>query len=306
MSEAGSCRLHAVLAICCAAAGSARADDRVADTRRFLDLLAGVRIAYVEAFEGGEEELIAPDDLDEARLVLAEARALNERLGLVPAETLAGIARRLQSPIGGFEVPRTLDAVAADVTARTGVARDRRPPAPPSAARGRALYGPNCAGCHGVHGAGDGPDAKRAGLVPADFTDVVFMRQETPADFFDRVTLGHRRRGMPEWSALSAQERWDLVAWVWTFQRSDADRAEAARLWADRCTSCHGPTGRGVEGKAADLARPGPALERTDRALFVAISRGSHTASTAGLTDDQRWRLVGRARALALGGEVTP
>jgi mono/diheme cytochrome c family protein len=135
--------------------------------------------------------------------------------------------------------------------------------------------------------------------VPADFTDVVFMRQETPADFFDRITLGHRRRGMPEWSALAPGDRWDLVAWVWTFQQSDADRAEGARLWAERCTSCHGPGGGGVADKAPDLARAGGAIERTDRALFVALSRPPHASAVAAVTDEQRWRLVGHARALA-------
>src|SRR5262245_44279268 len=101
------------------------ADDRVADTRRLLDLLTGVRIAYSEAFESGEEELVAPDDLEEARLVLAEARSLNDRLDLIPAERLAGIARQLESRIGGMEVPAQLDALAADVTKRTGITRDR-------------------------------------------------------------------------------------------------------------------------------------------------------------------------------------
>jgi len=291
-----------VIALVCVTTAPARADDRVADTRRLLDLLTGVRIAYSEAFEEGEEELVAPDDLEEARLVLAEARSLNDRLRLIPADTLAGVARQLESPIGGTEVPATLDALAADVTKRTGIARDRRPLAPPSAARGRELFGPNCAGCHGPHGTGDGPDAKRAGLVPADFTNMVFMRRETPADFFDRITLGHRRRGMPEWSALTPQQRWDLIAYVWTLGQSDADRREAARLWTSRCAGCHGATGQGVPGAAADLTQSASSMERTDRALFVVLSRGPHAAAVEGLTDAQRWRLVGHARTLALGG----
>ena len=281
----------------------ARADDRTADIRRLLDLLTGARIAYSEAFEDGEEALVFTVDLEEARLLFAEARSLNDRLGVASDEKLSLVARRLESQVGGLEVPDLLDQIAAGVTERTGVTRDRRPPATPSPARGRDLFGPNCAGCHGPSGAGDGADAKAAGLTPADFTNVVFMRRETPADFFDRVTLGHRRRGMPEWSALSSQERWDLVAYVWTLQQSDADRVEAARLWIDRCTGCHGAAGEGVAGKATDL-KSGASAERTDRALFVALSRAPHATVTTGLTDDQRWRLVGHARALALGGAL--
>jgi high-affinity iron transporter len=294
-------RRVAAVVVLFATIAPARAADRDADVRRLLDLLAGVRIAYSEAFEDGEEELVSTDELEESRLVLAEARELNDRLGVVPSATLADVARRLESHVGGIELPMLLDQIAAGVTERTGVARDRRPPNAPSATRGRDLFGPNCAGCHGPAGRGDGPDAKRARLVPANFTDVVFMRRETPADFFDRITLGHRRRGMPEWSALSPLQRWDLVAFVWTLQQSDADRAEAARLWTSRCTPCHGAAGEGVAGKANDLRR-GTSIERTDRALFVVLSRGPHVTAGGGLTDEQRWRLVGHARALGLGG----
>jgi mono/diheme cytochrome c family protein len=182
--------------------------------------------------------------------------------------------------------------MAADVTAKTGVARDRRPTAKPSAARGRELYPDNCAGCHGARGAGDGADAARAGIKPADFTDVPLHAEETPADFFDRVTLGHRRRGMPEWTALTPLQRWDLVAYVWTLQQSDADRAEAKRLWTDRCASCHGAAGGGVEGKAADFTRPGSLIDRTDRALFVVLSRKPHGTANAG--PDRRATLAAR------------
>jgi mono/diheme cytochrome c family protein len=296
-------RLFFAVVTLVALAGVTAADERADDTRRFLDLLTGARIAYLEAFEDGEEELVAPDQLEEARLLAREAQSLNDRLSLVPAASLATIARRLESRVGGMDLPTEIDAMAADVTAKTGVARDTRPSAKPSATRGRELYPDNCTGCHGTRGAGDGPDAARAGIKPADFTDVLFMRNETPADFFDRVTLGHRRRGMPEWTALAPLQRWDLVAYVWTLHQSDADRAEAKRLWTDRCASCHGTAGAGVEGKAADLTRPGSLMDRTDRALFVVLSRKPHGAANAGLTDEQRWRLAGRARDLSLGGD---
>jgi high-affinity iron transporter len=296
-------RLFFTVVALAALAGVTTADQRTDDTRRFLDLLTGVRIAYLEAFEDGEEELVAPDQLEEARLLAREAQSLNDRVSLVPAASLAAIARRLESRVGRMELPTEIEAMAADVTAKTGIARDRQSTAKPSAARGRTLYVENCTGCHGERGAGDGVDAVRAGIKPADFTDVLYMRNETPADFFDRVTLGHRRRGMPEWSALTPLERWDSVAYVWTFHQSDADRTEAKRLWTDRCASCHGAAGTGVEGKAADLTRPGNLIDRTDRALFVVLARKPHETANAGLTDEQRWRLVGRARDLSLGGD---
>ena len=52
---------------------------------------------------------------------------------------------------------------------------------------------------------------------PANFTDPDFMRGETPYDFFHVISLGKRNTAMPAWDgALSVQDRWDLVAYLWT------------------------------------------------------------------------------------------
>src|SRR5262245_18734429 len=194
------------------------------DTRRLLELLAGARIAYLEAFEDRGAELESLTELEEARLLVGEARQVNDRLQLLPPADLAAIAASLDSELGRSDVPDRLEALAATVTAKTGTSRVTQPPAPPSAARGRALYRDNCVGCHGATGAGDGVDVRRGEMTPADFTNVVFMRRETPLDFFTMIGLGHRRRGMPEWGeSLGVQQRWDLVAHLWTVQESDGE-----------------------------------------------------------------------------------
>jgi len=133
------------------------------------------------------------------------------------------------------------------------------------------------------------------------------MRRETPLDFFTMIGLGHRRRGMPEWSqSLSVQQRWDLVAWIWGLQHSDGDRTAGARVWAERCASCHGATGAGAAGQAPDLTRPERLIERTDRTLFVRLLRAPHVAAMGGLSDAERWQVVGHVRALSLGGAERP
>jgi mono/diheme cytochrome c family protein len=140
-------------------------------------------------------------------------------------------------------------------------------------------------------------------MTPADFTSTAFMRRETPLDFFTMIGLGHRRRGMPEWTrSLSLQQRWDLVAFVWGLQLSGADRAGGVRVWAQRCASCHGAAGTGVAGKAPDLTRPGSLVEQSDRVLFVRLFRAPHAEAFAGLDDTARWQVVAHARALSLGG----
>ncbi len=284
--------IRLVVGVVVALVGVARADDRTADVQRLLDLLAGTQAHYHEAFEDGGEELSSEVDLEEARLLMADARDLNRRLAILPPEQVDALLRDLDVRTGVATVPERLEAFTATITARTGIAPATLPPAPPSAARGRVLFRENCALCHGATGAGDGPDTKRLHLAPADFTSVEFMRRETPADFFTMITMGRRKRGMPDWSSLSVQQRWDLIAWIWTLAHRDEDRAAGARLWTERCAGCHG----------SDLATPGRLADRDDRMLFVRLSRAPHTDPTAGLTDAQRWQLVAHARALSLGG----
>jgi high-affinity iron transporter len=299
-------RLLPIVTVCAAVllalAGASRADDRTTDTQRLLDLLAGTRAHYGEAFEDGGDELASEVDLEEARLLMTDARDLNARLRILPAEQVEAVLRALDVRSGDDTVPERLDALAEAITKATGVEAAVLPPRPPSARRGRTLYAENCAGCHGTTGAGDGPDTKRLRLAPADFTSVTFMREETPQDFFTMITMGRRKRGMPDWSSLDVQQRWDLVAWVWSLASSDTARAEGTTLWTARCASCHGERAAGVEGEAPELASPGALADRDDRTLFVRLSRGPHAEATASLTDDQRWRLVAHARALSLGG----
>jgi hypothetical protein len=75
--------------------------------------------------------------------------------------------------------------------------------------------------------------------------------------------------------------------------------ADGTSLWAPRCAGCHGAMGEGVAGSARSLTA-GPGLsERTDRALFVELSRGPHVERR---TERRAALAVGRARPGALPG----
>src|SRR5579862_717828 len=135
-----------------------------------------------------------------------------------------------------------------------------RPTADPAAVeRGRALYGVNCAFCHGAdaRGGDSGPSLLRSGIVLDD------QRGERIAPV---VQNGRTDRGMPKF-ALTIDQVADVAAFIHTFKAAGYDESRqkpASILVGDakageaffgaRCASCHSATGdlRGLATRIAD------------------------------------------------------
>jgi mono/diheme cytochrome c family protein len=76
-------------------------------------------------------------------------------------------------------------------------------------ALGKSLYETNCAACHGEDGVGKV-------LGAADFTDLRFVDDRAPRDFYLTVTQG--KGSMPAWQGrLSQDERWAVIDYLRTF-----------------------------------------------------------------------------------------
>ena len=85
----------------------------------------------------------------------------------------------------------------------------------PSIESGKKIYLSNCAGCHGEKGDGSAfPGA-------FDFTDREKMNKSNSSVFFDAITNGISGTAMPSFSRLSENERWDVIAYINTFQLRD-------------------------------------------------------------------------------------
>ncbi len=145
-------------------------------------------------------------------------------------------------------------------------------------AAGKVTYDRLCAQCHGVDGDGKGPAEERMLPRPRIFTDnISYKFRSTPSgelplaeDLFRSITHGLPGTGMPAWSQLSEQERWDLVAWIETTTEEFSDQsyatarvalpelaaaapavsdtlvARGAEVYRDNdCEKCHGSSGRG-------------------------------------------------------------
>jgi mono/diheme cytochrome c family protein len=145
---------------------------------------------------------------------------------------------------------------------------------------GKQLYFRYCWGCHGFHGDGNGENAQYLNILPRNFVAATFKCRSTPTgtlptdeDLSNSIDRGLVNSNMPSWSALTDEQRADLVAFIKIFSpRWKTEKpgdpiqvpAEPA-LTLDsiqhgkelftklECWKCHGTEGRGDGPAAASL-----------------------------------------------------
>jgi len=145
------------------------------------------------------------------------------------------------------------------------------------AGSGKQLYFRYCWGCHGFRGDGNGENAPYLNILPRNFVAATFKCRSTPTgtlptdeDLANAIERGLVNSNMPSWSALTAQQRADLVAYIKTFSpKWKSDKAgDPIQVPAEpavnlegiqhgkeiytklECSKCHGTEGRG-DGPAA-------------------------------------------------------
>ena len=148
------------------------------------------------------------------------------------------------------------------------------------ATRGKQLYRRYCVGCHGQKGDGQGENGVYMEPRPRDFTTGTFKCRSTPTgtlpldtDVYATIGRGLFASSMPSWSALTAQERADLLAFIkgfsprWAAEKPQppldippepADTAESATRGSKiyermECWKCHGKDGSGNGPSATTL-----------------------------------------------------
>jgi cytochrome c oxidase subunit 2 len=162
------------------------------------------------------------------------------------------------------------------------------PPARPSAVRGRALYDERCASCHGGRGEGTdrgkaiGRRESRQERSPIEVLQILAAGKGQPASAgtiahaqpsgATRVARSHNRYGR----GWSAQDRWDVVAFVWSLGTSSDRIAIGERLYLSNCAACHGERGAG-DGPGGKYQPKKPA-DFTDARRMLAGTGALYTA----------------------------
>jgi mono/diheme cytochrome c family protein len=145
---------------------------------------------------------------------------------------------------------------------------------------GKQLYFRYCWGCHGFHGNGAGENAPYLNIQPRNFVAAKFKCRSTPSgtlptdeDLANAIDRGLVNSNMPSWSALTEQQRADLVAFIKTFSPrwkeekpgdpiqvppEPAVNLESLQHGKElftkmECWKCHGAEGRGDGPAAATL-----------------------------------------------------
>lgn len=76
---------------------------------------------------------------------------------------------------------------------------------PQAAVAGKKLYGQNCAQCHGIN---------LQGVGPAPTLDSPAIKTAKPGELFWFISTGKIAAGMPSWSGLPKNQRWQIVTFL--------------------------------------------------------------------------------------------
>jgi high-affinity iron transporter len=212
-------RTFLILFACLAAPLAGQATDSVTVSRRVVAAAALAAKEYALGVAPGGGRIILPEEVDEAKLFIQQARldvpGLPAAVRASADSALGAIAALLDRLVPPDSVARVADAL----IRRIGT-DEPLPSRPPSLARGAAVYREQCAACHGETGRGDGPKAKSVeGPPPSNLADPAVMGGTSLLEIFRKVAIGVPGTAMPEFAEnLSDDDRWAVAAYVATLQ----------------------------------------------------------------------------------------
>ncbi len=271
-----------------------------------------VSVAVEEYGKGIDDKgrLISQDEYQEAVGFLNDARSAASRL---PGDRTAVARALLDSIIAAVkakEAPSVLEPLGKRFAAAMGSdAALELPRTRLDVSEGKRLYQANCVTCHGALGMGDGPGAAALSPRPTAIGSAAAMATVTPAMSFRKIAVGVTGTAMPPFAAtLTADQRWNVLAYVNTLRATDSAVADGEGLYAQNCVSCHGVSGAGDGLLARNLSKVPPEIgsfawlaERSDSELVAAVRTGkpgTPMPPSTSLTPAQQQSIVAYLRTL--------
>jgi high-affinity iron transporter len=272
--------------------------------------IVGVAVEEYGKAVDARGSLISQLEYDEAVSFLKDAKDVAARLSGARAATAQAVLDSINIAVLAKRPPADLAALNKRFAAALGTegALDL-PTKAIDLAEGKAIYDRYCASCHGALGLGDGPGAKGMKPPPPAIGTREAMHSVSPALMYRIVSVGVAGTPMVAWAdRLSADERWNAVAYINSLRASPQQVAEGEGLYAQRCVTCHGATGADDGPAASMLSKLPPELgsfawqvERSDADIVAAIRSGATgTAMPASrdLTDAELATMVAFVRTL--------
>jgi high-affinity iron transporter len=276
-----------------------------------LSSIVGVAVEEYAKGIDARGRLVSQDEYDEAVSFLNDAKDVAARLSGSRTAATQAVLDSLIAAVAARRPPQDLVALHERFNAALGSEGALDLPSKAiNLAEGRAIYEKSCASCHGSLGRGDGPAAPGMTPPPPAIGTVEAMHGVTPALMYRIVSVGVAGTPMAGWAdRLSADERWNVVAYVNAMRAPAGQVAEGEGLYMQRCVACHGATGADDGPSASLLSRLPPELgsfawqaERSDADIAQAIRAGlPGTAMPASrdLTDGELAAMVAYVRSLA-------
>ena len=161
----------------------------------------------------------------------------------------------------------------------------------PNVDNGAAIYAEKCLPCHGETGLGDGPQGIQLGVTVRAFGLPEIARPASPAQYYTSVTRGKIERYMPPFGSLDDQQRWDVVAYVFTLHTKPEQIAKGKQLFETNCANCSTDFFKNQEKMSA--------LSAVDLARLLRAGNDAFPAFGAKLSDDELWAVTDYLRTLS-------
>jgi high-affinity iron transporter len=275
-----------------------------------LSSIVGVAVEeYAKAIDAGGN-LISDVEYDEAVSFLKDAMEVAARLSGARAATAQAVLDSLTAAVAAKRPPQDLVGLHERFAAALGTegALDL-PTKTVNLAEGKAIYERTCATCHGSLGLGDGPASRGMKPPPPAIGTREAMHDVSPALMYRIVSVGVAGTPMVGWAdRLSADERWNVVAYINSMRASTQQVAEGEGLYTQRCIQCHGATGSDDGIAVASLSKLPPELggfawqaERSDADIARVIRAGAPGTAmppSRDLTDAELTTMVAYVRTL--------